>query len=229
MSSKIHILVVEDEFINRIHLKSSLISMGYSVSEADSLDSATKALQKGEVDLAILDINLNEGDRNGIMIGDYINKNLKIPFIYLTAYGTNDIIEKAIYTEPHSYLLKPFNKVELNTSIELAINKYNLDRKKRTLKEILIKDGNFYIKLEVTDIDFVESNGNYVTIHAFNKVYRYRATIKQMLLELPEQNFTQTHRAYIVNTEKIDAFSKNNITISGNEVPLSEKFRNSFF
>jgi len=230
MSSEINILIVEDEFINRIHLKKSLIKMGYNVKgEADHVNEAIEILKEGGIDLAILDINLKEAEKDGVSIGKYIHENMNIPFIYLTAYGTEKIVKKAIATKPYSYLIKPFNQIELNASIELAIDKFQLDKEQENIKEILVKKENFFVKLETSKIDFLESKGNYLCIYALGNTYRHRSSLKKILEDLPEEKFAQTHRAYVVNTEKVEKFDKNSITIAGNKIPLSNNFKNLFF
>ena len=75
-------------------------------------------------DLVILDINLGEG-KNGIDLGRYIYENLKKPFIYLTSYSDALTISKAKQTMPYGYLIKPFEEMSLNASIEIAFNLFD--------------------------------------------------------------------------------------------------------
>ena len=104
----LNILVVEDNFLNRRSLKMALIESGYSVLESKNIDEALYLLQNQVVHVAVLDINLGLPEKDGINLGKILQENHKTPFVYLTAYETNDIIKKAIETQPISYLTKPF-------------------------------------------------------------------------------------------------------------------------
>ncbi|MBL4587247.1 MAG: response regulator, partial [Flavobacteriales bacterium] len=85
MKANLNILLVEDEFMTRRHLKKKLTELEYNVvAEADNIDDAIGLLETEKIDLAILDINLGNENKDGIWLGEYIRINLKIPFIYLT-------------------------------------------------------------------------------------------------------------------------------------------------
>jgi AmiR/NasT family two-component response regulator len=59
--------------------------------------------------------------------------------VFLTAYDTADIVQKAINTSPQSYITKPFKNVDLITAVELAIRQFaNLEKRKPS---VLVKDG----------------------------------------------------------------------------------------
>ena len=122
MNSKV-ILVVEDDFLNRRLTKKVLQENGYQVLEAKNADEAMAILNKELVDLAILDINLGDGEIDGINLGKLIQNKQKVPFIYLTAYENAKIISEAVATSPYSYLTKPFKNSDLIASVELAIIK----------------------------------------------------------------------------------------------------------
>ena len=51
--------------------------------------------------------------------------------MYLTAYADDDTIQRAKKTNPHGYILKPFDEKELSTSIEIALYKSGIERKIR--------------------------------------------------------------------------------------------------
>jgi CheY-like chemotaxis protein len=98
------------------------LEVGYFVKEATSAEDAIDILISGRVHLALLDINLGSS-KDGIWLGEMIRVQYKIPFVYLTAYGENDIARKAIATQPDAYLTKPFKEVDLTAAIEIALQK----------------------------------------------------------------------------------------------------------
>ncbi|MCP9767160.1 DNA-binding response regulator [Lacihabitans sp. LS3-19] len=218
--NKKNILIVEDDFLNRRLTKKVLNEMDYEVLEAKNTVVALELLKKESIELAILDINLGENERNGINLGQQIQDEFKIPFIYLTAYENPKIIGEAIKTAPHSYLTKPFKNSDLVAAVELAL--FNGHLPKTT---IMVKDGEFKVELAINEIDHIESEGNYLLISTVQKTFRYRSTISQILEVLPAKLFVQTHRAFVVNKTKIEKFNAQNVVIKNTPIPLSKKYQ----
>ncbi|KAB7730352.1 response regulator [Rudanella paleaurantiibacter] len=220
MNSEV-ILVVEDDFLNRRLTKKILLENGYHVLEAKNADEAMMTLQNESVDLVILDINLGDGEMDGIHLGKLIQAKQKTPFIYLTAYENARVISEAVATSPYSYLTKPFKNSDLVASVKLAIIKSaKEDRIKPT---IAVKDGAYQVDLPLEAINYIESEGNYLLFHTDVKIFKSRSTISRILESLPATQFIQTHRAYIVNKEKIQKYRSKSVIIGNTEIPLSKK------
>lgn len=220
MNSKV-ILVVEDDFLNRRLTKKILQENGYQVLEAKNADEALAILNKELVDLAILDINLGDGEMDGISLGNLIQNEQKVPFIYLTAYENAKVISEAVATSPYSYLTKPFKNSDLVASVELAIIKSaKEDRPKPT---ILVKDCEYKVELPLEDINYIESEGNYLLFHTDKKIFKCRSTIAQIIEVLPTTKFLQVHRAFIVNKDKIEKYNSKSVVVKGVEIPISKK------
>lgn len=120
------IMIVEDENIVAMGIKSKLESLGYSVPCTAS--SAEDAIRKADLfypDLVLMDI-LLKGEGDGIVAGDYIRKNFDIPVIYLTAYTDEETLERAKLTHPAGYISKPFKLEDIHTNIEIALHKNDL-------------------------------------------------------------------------------------------------------
>ena len=220
--NEITILIVEDDFLNRRLIKKVLSEMGYRTLEAKTHDEAIGLLSKERIDLFVLDIKLGVNDHEGINLGTYLNDKYAIPFIYLTAYQTTDILSAALGTSPDSYLTKPFKNTDLIASVELALKK-SAEREKN-LPFILLKDDEYTVKVPLERIDYIESEGNYLLVYSNHKVYKCRSTIKQIWEVLPEATFVQTHRAYIVNRDKIDRVRSKNLMVKGQVIPISKNY-----
>jgi two-component system, cell cycle sensor histidine kinase and response regulator CckA len=126
-----HILVVEDESILALHIRDSLISLGYRV--AAVVDSGELALQEAEAkrpDLVLMDIRL-KGEMDGIDTAEQIYARFDIPVVYLTAYADESTLQRAKLTAPFGYLVKPFEEAELRPAIEIALNRHALEMKLR--------------------------------------------------------------------------------------------------
>jgi DNA-binding NarL/FixJ family response regulator len=118
------ILIVEDEPLIAESIAMHLANTGFAISGiAYDSDEALNELQVNSPDAAILDINL-ESSKDGIEIAEYINQHLQIPFIYLTSYSDNSIMQRAKATSPAGYIVKPFNKKTLVATLEIAISNH---------------------------------------------------------------------------------------------------------
>jgi len=125
---EVKILIVEDESIESMDIKSTLESFGYIVpyvasSGHEAVEKALKILP----DLILMDIAL-KGDIDGIEVANNI-KDLNIPIIYLTANSEDSTIERAKLTEPAGYIIKPYDPTELKYAIELALYKNKMENK----------------------------------------------------------------------------------------------------
>ena len=219
------ILLVEDDFLNRRLSKKTLVENGYIVLEAKNAKETIEILKKEKVDVAVLDINLGENEQNGIILGQQIRDQYSIPFIYLTAYENPEIINEAILTSPYSYLTKPFKNIDLITSIEIAAKQSALKIKQSP--KILVKDQEYNVEISTEDINFIESEGNYILFHTDNKIYKTRSTIKKIMEILSESTFIQTHMAYVVNKTRIEKFNIKSLVIKNITIPVSKSYLNN--
>ncbi|HNR20758.1 MAG TPA: response regulator [Bacteroidia bacterium] len=128
---KTKILVVEDESIVAKDIQSTLIRLGYDVpATASSAQSAYNKLEELKPDLVFLDIKL-KGDLDGINIAEHIKKTYSIPVIFLTSFIDKATLDRAKLTEPYGYLVKPFNEKDLQSTIEMALYKFQKDNAMR--------------------------------------------------------------------------------------------------
>lgn len=220
MKNNYNILIIEDELLIAEMLKEILLELHYNVvGMAKNYQEAQLHLHEGSIDLAILDINLND-TKNGIDIGSEIKEKHHFPFIYLTSYSDPTTIQNATQTLPSSYLLKPFTKEDLFTTIELV-----KARNKNTNSTIIIKDGHNNIKLQSKNIISVQSDGNYIEINTGEKKHVIRNSIEKFLEEINNTNFVRIHRSYVINITKVEAVNGQYLFINKNKYPLSRKYR----
>ena len=119
--SSIKALIIEDEPLIAEDIRDYLSSMDYQPMDvAYSKEQALRFLDKYDLDIVLLDINLG-GKTDGIEIAKIINKKYKIPFVYLTSYSDRTTLEMAKITHPWGYLVKPFQEHDLYTTLEIAI------------------------------------------------------------------------------------------------------------
>lgn len=116
------ILIVEDEIDTAMQMKEALEKLGYILLNiASNYHEALKSSINNRPDIILLDINLKD-EKNGIDIANDINlRNVLI--IYITAMSEENILKKALNTNPINYLLKPIRIEQLVCTIELALFK----------------------------------------------------------------------------------------------------------
>lgn len=134
MGKKAKILVVEDERIVAEDIEKNLMKLGYHVTAlASSGDQAIKAARSNRPDLVLMDIVL-QGRKTGIETAQELRSELDVPVVYLTAYADENTLSKAKITEPSGYLLKPFEKRELHSVIEMALYKHSTEHQLKKTK-----------------------------------------------------------------------------------------------
>ena len=119
----IRILIVEDEPLIARNIQQVLSDRNYSVSGiAYDQTTALDKLAQGATDLILLDINLN-GKFEGLDLASIFYER-KIPFIFITSYADEEMLEKAIKYQPAGYIVKPFEDRDLYAAIEVAWYNY---------------------------------------------------------------------------------------------------------
>lgn len=238
--NKLNVLIVEDEGITAESLGDVLEQLDYEVAgiAADAFE-AIDILNEDKTDFAILDINI-QGDKDGIWVADLIQRKYGIPFIFLTAFDSEQILARAVETKPYGYLLKPFTKIDISAAIQLAMQNFALNKRAETVETepaedeqdpfvvsnvVYIKDDYLFKKLVVDDIIMLKSDGHYVEIHTSDKKQLVRSTLKDFAEILPEKLFVRTHRSHVVNVNYIDKFSNSSVFVKGLEIPISAAYR----
>lgn len=117
------VLIVEDETIVALEIKKVLEKLDFIVTDmATGYDSALESVKRTKPDIILMDIDLRD-DKDGIDVAKQIQKTNNIPIIYTTAYSDEKTLNRAIETNPVTYLIKPFKREELKSNILLGIYK----------------------------------------------------------------------------------------------------------
>ena len=126
--NEVQILLVEDEAIVSMDLRHKLESLGYRVpAEISSGEAAVDAASRLRPDVVLMDIGLS-GKMDGIDAAAQIRDHFDVPVVYLTAYTDEATLERAKLTEPFGYLLKPVDPKALQTVVEVAIYKHQVEK-----------------------------------------------------------------------------------------------------
>ncbi|MBL0736845.1 response regulator transcription factor [Flavobacterium sp. GN10] len=192
----------------------------------DSLK-ALEFLNKESVDVIFLDIQMPQ--LTGLQISKIISKDIKV--IFTTAYP--DFALEGFELNAVDYLLKPISFERFYQ----AVSKLNSEPKieisnQSSLTDFLFvkTDGkNKFQKVFLTDILYVESLQNYVCIHTSKQQIITHSSLKNVIESLPEKEFIQTHKSYIVSLKHIESTDNFSVFINGKELPIGATFKDAFF
>lgn len=203
-------------------------------------DEAIAFLDTQLLDCLFLDIQMPTMD--GFQFLEKLS-NRDFAVIITTAY--NEYAIKALKHEAIDYLLKPIDSDDLQDTIK-KIKKYNsriinsskietilLDfNEKFERKKITINTDGKLIFLNVDDIVFVESDGNYSTIVLVDgQKMVITKKLKEVDVMLPEHYFFRIHNSFIVNLNKIKEFIKNEgyvIMETNKKIPVARQRKSDF-
>ncbi len=197
------ILIVEDESITSFELEMKAQRWGYSVvGIAISGEEAFKMAIELKPDLIIMDIMIN-GMEDGVELIERIQSEIEVPFIYLTAYSSNTIMNRAHKTSPYAYILKPFDDKELKFAIELAFYKHDLEKELKKAD----KQYNDLMDNLMTGIFIADIKGDILSINKFLADILSNCSLDDTLdrrIELQNQLKTKTFLEKLKKNGKIN-------------------------
>lgn len=240
-----NILIVEDDVILAENIKQSLQKDGFViVGIANTLKTAVAIIEKHEVNLALIDIQL-KGTDNGILVASKIRETKRIPIIYITGNTPLELYEGMEKTYPSAFLEKPLRMRELSVQIDLALNNFNNgnfpDIEKKQTDYIFVKEVNnsFFVGIKMKEILFVEADGMkskiYVSKNEYARLYSNTAyqhinisvPMKRIADKLPS-NFLSFHKSYLVNSDFIEKFDPTCVFVQSYKIPIPEGKSKSF-
>jgi two-component system, LytTR family, response regulator len=236
---KVSVLIIEDTPAESNALIQVLEAHEYSVvGVARSHQEALELFYTNKVDILVIDIFLN-GIPEGISFAETINSvpNAARPFVFLTSSTDRGIFERAKLTRPFSFLLKPFNELEVLYALEMAVEKFYTqvnvfqgDEQDTVISKdyLFIKKNDSLKKVRVADIVYIEVEERYCTIRTESEKFVIHISLTKIIELLDPALFSRTHRNFIVNLEKIEEIqpSDNLVILTGKHlIPVSEKYK----
>lgn len=231
---QIKVGIVEDEMLIAASIAQALIELGYEPTEpAINYTEALEMIERDKPDILLLDIVLS-GSNDGIDLAWKIKENYNIPFIFLTANSDAATVERAKKLCPPAYLVKPFNKDELYTSIEICLHNFSVINQKVPSEEkgnyfindsLFIKQGTNFIKVKLDDIIFIESDKKYVYIHTAGKKLLVRESMQNYVDIIGAKHIMRVHRSYAINLNHIQSINTETLLVGGHEVPIGKAYR----
>ncbi|MGB9080825.1 MAG: sigma-54 dependent transcriptional regulator [Desulfuromonadaceae bacterium] len=127
------ILIIDDEAFIRENVSRILSEEGYQVCQASNTREASEQVASGEIDLALLDLNL--GPENGIDVLKILKElDPELLVIIITGFGSVESAVDALKMGAFHYMKKPFKADALRVIVKLALQTQTLKREVRNLK-----------------------------------------------------------------------------------------------
>jgi len=228
MSKIIHCIIVDDEPIAREVLENHLqkINAIQIVASCKNAIDAFNIINSNKIDVIFLDINMPE--ISGLSFAKSINKNIKI--IFTTAYreyAVDGFDLKAV-----DYLLKPVSFERLLQAVNKFLDE-SIPFQKGADEELIHEKNDFIfvrsdrkmIKINFSEIIYLESLGDYLKIHLSDKVITTRETISNIEVKLSKNDFLRIHRSFIVSINKIISFTNEYVEVNKKAIPISRSYK----
>ena len=236
----LQLLLLEDLEEEALELSSFLEDNEYDVAVAKNTNEAEALLKNRFFDVIILDIMI-KGKPDGIALAQRLNKEgFNVPFLFLTSMQGKEIFDEAKLTNPLIYLLKPYNKLELLFSLELAIescyqqnNSISVANSNAVLSPafLFIKKKRSVVKVDVSSIHYIEVKEKYCSLICDSGNYLIKLSLTKLSDMLSNPDFKQVHRNCLVNIKKIkEIYFEDNLIVLDNDerINFSERYKNAF-
>ena len=137
MSSSLQILVIDDEPAIRQILTASMTRAGHTVEAAASGREALMRLAKGDVEVALCDINMP--DLTGMeVVREARAAGVDTSFIMMTAYSSVDTAIEAMKAGAFDYMIKPLRAEELAQRLQQIADMRGLRGENETLRKLVV-------------------------------------------------------------------------------------------
>jgi DNA-binding LytR/AlgR family response regulator len=221
-------IIVDDEPIAREILENHLskINTIKVIASCKNAIEAFNEINSNSIDFIFLDINMPE--ISGLSFAKSINNNIKI--IFTTAY--REYAVEGFDLQAVDYLLKPISFERLLQ----AVNKYLgenalqiLEKSNEIFQEksdfIFVRADRKMIKINFSEINYIESFSDYLKIYLNDKTIVTRETISSLEAKIPKTDFIRVHRSFIVSITKINSFTNEFIEINKKAIPISRSYK----
>jgi DNA-binding LytR/AlgR family response regulator len=217
-------IVIDDERIAREGLNEFIKEFDFLENRGcfSNAHLALEKLKNETIDLIFLDIQMPL--LNGLEFAKMITDKPSM-IVFTTAYSEYAL--KGYKVNAVDYLLKPIFFEDFKSSVFKAKKMYDLlFQQENTIKPLFFKENGVLVKVPPTQILYVQSMQNYIEIYLENrKRIIVHHTLKNILGQLPQQDFLQIHKSYIVNTKYITHIDGATLYLKEINLPIARNRR----
>ena len=215
-------IVVDDEELARRLIKRHLSEFEdfEIVASCGSAIEALKIMNEESVDLMFLDIEMP------LIKGNEFLKNLnqKPKVIFTTAY--REYALEGFELNVVDYLLKPISFVRFHKAIEKFLEQVNTKVEPTDPLFIYVQSNKKNIKIALEEVLYIVSLKEYIQIHFKDRKVIFKGGLTAFEEKL-NSSFLRIHRSYIVNMNKITAFTMRDVEIGSIEIPIGDTYKDN--
>lgn len=219
-------VVVDDEDLARRLIENHLSQLENFkvIASCQSAIEASKILKSEKIDLLFLDIEMP------VLTGTDFFANLvqKPKVIFTTAY--RDYALDGFELNAVDYLLKPITFGRFFKAVEKFLEQHQattaLPKESNDVRNdyVFVRKDRKQVKVFLADMLYIESVKDYIKIvtDTENHLVKHSITAFEELLD---NRFVRTHRSYIINLDKVTAYTHLDVEIGKIEIPISDTYR----
>jgi two-component system LytT family response regulator len=226
--AKISVLIVDDEQPARDLMRRYLQAFGEEVElvgEASNGFDALKLMREKNPQLLLLDVQMPK------LTGFEMLELVENPPVVVFSTAYEEYALRAFEQNAADYLLKPYAQERFGAALRKAMEKVRkgdegrqvaelvsrvAEGQEEKLSRIAVKSRQQIHVLPVTEVSYIEADGDYVTLHASSGKFLKERTMKYFEQHLPAGQFVRIHRSCIVNVDcvaKIELYGKDSYMV----------------
>lgn len=218
-------LIIDDNPLARLALRNLVeeISFLQITGECKSAMEVYNVLQKGKVDLLLLDVEMP-----GMSGLDLLRSLDQQPMVILITSKADYAVE-GFDLQVVDYIVKPVELPRLIKAVQRAKERMEQvsggNEEASFSDHLFLRINNQLQRIDFDEILFVQALGDYVVFQTEKKKYPVHLTMKAVEERLPEERFMRVHRSYLIALDKIVNIEQNSLQIGNHLVPVSEKIK----
>ncbi|MGH1386035.1 LytR/AlgR family response regulator transcription factor [Kordia sp.] len=223
-------IIIEDEIPAQRILKSYIAKVSY-LELVGTFNAALKAydtINAEAIDLIFLDINLP--DISGL---SFLRTLKNPPTIIMTTAYPDYAVESFEFETIIDYLVKPFSlerflkAIQKTQRIQTKIIETAIE--KPALETLFLNVDKTFYKIQFQEIFYVESERNYLTLVSKQQKLSFIGALRTWKEKLPEHQFIQIHKSFVINKDHVDKISGNEVYIHDKRIPIGRTFKAKLF
>lgn len=224
---RIKCIIVDDEPVARKIIREFVgqVSFLTLIGEFENAIKAEAFLTTEKIDLVFLDIEMPK--LSGL---EWLKKSMVKPLVILTTAFPKYALE-GYELDIVDYLLKPVSFSRFLKAVQKAKEFAEMKDVSNNLSAptwLFVRSEKRIEKIELSEILYIESIGNYVNITTKERSILAYLTLKGIESQLPATEFIKVHQSFLVNFSKIESIESNQLKIKDKMIPVSRSYRDTF-
>jgi len=218
-------LIIDDEPLAREGLSQYIQDIDF-LALTGTCENPLEALPFLETTIDLLFLDIQMPKINGL---DFLKSLQNPPLVIITTAYPSFALE-GFQLNVLDYLVKPITFQRFFKAAQKAKTQYELLQRpssdvQAATDYFFVKCGQQYEKIELSELLFVEAMQNYVQLHTKRGKFTTLLSLKSILQELPDTQFMQVHKSYLVAIHSVATLEGNFIRIGEHQIPVSRSYQ----